>query len=165
MSWPTSSSGQGKDPYGRRGANEAAAHQPEYHASVNDHTDRSPVDSRDLPGESGVAVLTHRHHSGIEITDIQVRLVENERLRAWATITFNGAFVIKGIRVIQGNRRLFVAMPSKQQKDGKYQDIAHPITPDFRDFLEQCILDVHHEIEAAGGGRAVRSAAEDLAEF
>jgi len=165
MSWPTSSSGHGQDPHGRRGANEAATRQSGYHASAVDDPDHGPIMGSDHPGEPGVALLTHRHHSGIEITDVQVRLVDNERQRAWATITFNGAFVIKGIRVIQGNRRLFVAMPSKQQKDGKYQDIAHPITPDFRDFLEQCILEVHREIEAAGGGHAVRSAADDLAEF
>lgn len=85
-----------------------------------------------------------------------MRLVDNERLRAWATITLNGSFVVKGIRVIQGNTRLFVAMPSKQQKDGKYQDIAHPITPDFRDYLEQCVLDVHQRCEAEGGERIPR---------
>jgi stage V sporulation protein G len=164
MSWPTPSSGQGKDPHGRRGANEAAARPSGYHASADDDPDHGPIRGHDHHGQPGAALLTHRHSSGIEITDIQVRLVDNERLRAWATITFNGAFVIKGIRVIQGNRRLFVAMPSKQQKDGKYQDIAHPITPDFRDFLEQCILEMHAEIEAAGGARAARAPA-DLADF
>ncbi len=165
MSWPTSSSGHGQDPHGRRGANEAATRQSGYHASAVDDPDHGPIMGSDHPGEPGVALLTHRHHSGIEITDVQVRLVDNERLRAWATITFNGAFVIKGIRVIQGNRRLFVAMPSKQQKDGKYQDIAHPITPDFRDFLEQRILEVHGEIEADSGAHPVRSAPADEADF
>jgi stage V sporulation protein G len=93
----------------------------------------------------------HVHRSGIAITDVQIRLVDNDRLRAWATVTFNDAFVVKGIRIIQGNKRVFVAMPSKQQKDGKYQDIAHPINPDFRDFIENCILDVYNRVEAEGG--------------
>ena len=99
---------------------------------------------------------TGAHHSGLQITDVQVRLVDNDRLRAWATITFNDAFVVKGIRIIQGNSRIFVAMPSKQQKDGKYQDIAHPINPDFRSHVENSILEVYHRIEAETGGTGPR---------
>ncbi len=164
MSWPTSSSGLRKDPHGRRDANGARTRQLDQHASSDDDYARNPAPGRHQPG--GIAGPTqHRHHSGIEITDIQVRMVDDERLRAWATITFNDAFVIKGIRVIRGNKRLFVAMPSKQQKDGKYQDIAHPINPDFRDFLEDCILDVYRRIEAEGGHAAVTSAADDLDNF
>jgi stage V sporulation protein G len=101
------------------------------------------------------------HHSGLVLTDVQVRLVDNDRLRAWATITFNNAFVVKGIRIIQGNSRLFVAMPSKQQKDGKYQDIAHPINPDFREFVERAILEVYYQIEAEGGPAAERGPADE----
>lgn len=115
------------------------------------------------PESGGEADEPYRrpHHSGLEITDVQVRLVDNDRLRAWATITFNSAFVVKGIRIIQGNSRIFVAMPSKQQKDGKYQDIAHPINPDFRAHVENCILEVYHRIEAESGGAAPRSPADD----
>jgi stage V sporulation protein G len=90
-----------------------------------------------------------------------VRLVDNDRLRAWATITLNQAFVIKGIRIIRGNQRVFVAMPSKQQKDGKYQDIAHPISKDFRDYLEERILDVYHRVENEGGG-GMRAAMDEF---
>jgi stage V sporulation protein G len=109
------------------------------------------------------------HESGLVVTDVQIRLEDNDRLRAWATITLNGAFVVKGIRVIQGNSRLFVAMPSKQQKDGKYQDIAHPINPDFRDYLEHRVLDVYHRVESESGHRPPRSqtdpAIEDPEDF
>ncbi len=93
------------------------------------------------------------HHSLLAVTDVQVRLVDNERLRGWATITLNRSFVVKGIRIIQGKTRIFVAMPSKQQKDGRYQDIAHPITSDFRDYLEHCVLEVFNRLEEQGGYR------------
>jgi stage V sporulation protein G len=87
--------------------------------------------------------MAHRHPSGLVVTDVQVRPVtNNERLRAWVTITFNDAFVVKGIRIIKGNSRLFVAMPSRQQKDGSFQDVAHPITPEFRTYLEDAIVNV-----------------------
>jgi stage V sporulation protein G len=90
---------------------------------------------------AGPDQTVHRHPSGIVITDVQVRPVNSDRLRGWATLTFNDAFVVKGIRIIMGNSRLFVAMPSRPQKDGSYQDVAHPINADFRDFLEKLILD------------------------
>lgn len=88
------------------------------------------------------------------ISDVQVRPVSNnEKLRAWVTITFNDAFVVKGIRIIKGHSRLFVAMPSKQQKDGTFQDIAHPIDSDFRNYLEDRIIDVYVRLTATAGER------------
>lgn len=100
---------------------------------------------------SGDGVMHDRgnHPSGLVITDVQVRPVaNNDRLRAWVTITFNDAFVVKGIRIIQGHTRLFVAMPSRQQKDGSFQDVAHPITPDFRDYLERLIVGTYRRVAA-----------------
>ncbi len=153
MSWPTSSTGPRKaDPYGHRGTDEVASRAPEHRSSYASESPGKPTNSRQ-PASGGTADEPRRdaHHSGLQISDVQVRLVDNDRLRAWATITFNDAFVVKGIRIIQGNSRIFVAMPSKQQKDGKYQDIAHPINPDFRAHVENCILEVYHRIEAASG--------------
>jgi stage V sporulation protein G len=149
MSWPTPSSGPRKDPYGRQGRDEVPVRSSDSSASYESRL-RNTAPQR---GKSGDASL-HEHPSGISITDVQVRLVDNDRLRAWATITFNGAFVIKGIRIIKGNQRLFVAMPSKQQKDGKYQDIAHPISGDFREYLESRILEVYRLESERGGMRA-----------
>lgn len=90
----------------------------------------------------------HGHQSGLEITGIQVRLMPNDRLLAYATIILNNAFRISDIRIIEGNRRVFVAMPSRQTKDGNYHDIAHPIDPDFRGYLEQRIIDEYDRVEA-----------------
>jgi stage V sporulation protein G len=155
MSWPIPSFGARKgDSHNRRDSSEAvnraSAHSADPYGNQPNREQRPPRTSVN-EGNDGVNDLASQSHdSGLVITDVQVRLVDNDRLRAWATITFNGVFVVKGIRVIQGNTRLFVAMPSKQQKDGKYQDIAHPINPDFRDFLERRILDVYHRIDAEG---------------
>jgi stage V sporulation protein G len=169
MSRPTLTSGYTEDPYGRHGAGELSTSRSDFPAyDSTPEPERRP--SRERPGtrspvgsehhEHYEADERHVHHSGIAITDVQIRLVDNDRLRAWATLTFNDAFVIKGIRIIQGNRRLFVAMPSKQQKDGKYQDIAHPINPDFRDFIEECILDVHRRAAPDNPARPGRSSSD-----
>lgn len=88
------------------------------------------------------------HHSGIQISDIKVRLMVNDRLRGWATIVLNDVLVIMDIRIIEGDQRLFVAMPSKKKKDGYFEDIVHPLDADFRDYLESCILDVYDQMEA-----------------
>jgi len=170
MSRPTLPSGHPDDPYGRHGAEEGYSRGSD-NAPSYDHSheaDRKPTrDPSGFRSPSGSehhehydADDHHVHRSGIAITDVQIRPVDNDRLRAWATITFNDAFVVKGIRIIQGNRRIFVAMPSKQQKDGKYQDIAHPINPDFREFIEECILDVYRRVEGDGGDQIDQSAAD-----
>jgi stage V sporulation protein G len=99
------------------------------------------------------------------ITDVRVRPVEGPgRLRAWVTVTFNDAFVVKAIRIIQGHSRLFVAMPSRQQRDGSHQDLIHPITAEFREYLEQAILTVYDALtgmvaERSEGRREVDVAA------
>lgn len=165
MSWPIPSFGARKgDSNNRRDSSEAvnrASAPPDPYGNQPTSKQRPPRTSVNEGNDGANEFASQAHESGLVITDVQVRLVDNDRLRAWATITFNGVFVVKGIRVIQGNTRLFVAMPSKQQKDGKYQDIAHPINPDFRDFLERRILDVYHRIDEEGGYRvAPRSFAD-----
>jgi len=151
MIWPTSSPGHRKGTYVRQERFEEVG---EGNSDTYDPRPQSspPEPERWEPDDSAF----EEHPSGLAITDVQVRLVDNDRLRAWATITLNNAFVVKGIRIIRGNQRVFVAMPSKQQKDGKYQDIAHPISKDFRDFLEHRILAVYHQVESEseGGMRA-----------
>ena len=157
MIWPTSSPGQRKGTYGRQVRfEEVGAGTPD---SFDPRPRNSPPeDERWVPDDS----VLEEHPSGITITDVQVRLVDNDRLRAWATITLNNAFVVKGIRIIRGNQRVFVAMPSKQQKDGKYQDIAHPISKDFRDFLESRILAVYNQAESESGGGMRASPGDDF---
>ena len=79
----------------------------------------------------------------MEVTEVRVFLADedDERLKAYATVTFDNCFVVRDLKIINGNNGLFVAMPSKKRKDGSYKDIAHPIHSDFRQALETTILD------------------------
>jgi len=82
----------------------------------------------------------------MEITEVKVRLWDDQRLRALVTIVFEDCFVVRNIKVIEGrDRKLFVAMPSRRQADGTYVDIAHPITRDFRRQMENTILEAYLE--------------------
>jgi len=74
------------------------------------------------------------------ITEVKVTPQDDGALRAFVTITFNDCFVIRGLKVIEGSKGRFVAMPSRQRYDGSHQDIAHPITKDFRAYLEAQVL-------------------------
>ena len=77
------------------------------------------------------------------ITEVRITPQDDGALRAFATITFNDSFVIRGLKVIEGMKGRFVAMPSRQRRDGSYQDIAHPITKDFRAYMEASVLQAY----------------------
>jgi stage V sporulation protein G len=77
----------------------------------------------------------------MEITEVRVFPVTNEeRLKAYATITIDSAFLIRDLRVINGNTGLFVAMPSRKMKDGTFKDIAHPLNSETRQIIEKKVL-------------------------
>lgn len=76
----------------------------------------------------------------MEITEVRVFPVNEERLKAFATITFDNCFVVRDLKIINGNNGLFVAMPSKKRKDGQFKDIAHPLNNDCRDMIEGKVL-------------------------
>ncbi|MEA2082296.1 MAG: septation regulator SpoVG [Elusimicrobiota bacterium] len=84
----------------------------------------------------------------MEITGVRIFLREEERLKAYAAVTFDSVFVVHNIRVIAGRNGLFVSMPSKKRKDGKYKDVAHPITTDFRRLLDRAIVERYKEVAA-----------------
>ena len=77
----------------------------------------------------------------MEITEVRVFPVAEEKLKAYVTITLDGCFVVRDLKVIQGSAGLFVAMPAKKRKDGTYKDIAHPLNTDMRARMERVILD------------------------
>lgn len=79
----------------------------------------------------------------MEITEVRVFPVNEEKLKAYATITFDDCFVVRDLKVINGNSGLFVAMPSKKRKDGSFKDVAHPLNNDFRAKIEQAVLDAY----------------------
>lgn len=76
----------------------------------------------------------------MDITDIKVFPVDEDKLRAYVTITLDNCFVVRDLKVIQGTSGLFVAMPAKKRKDGTYKDIAHPLNAETRERMEKQIL-------------------------
>ena len=85
----------------------------------------------------------------MKITDVRIRKVEREgKMRAVVSITIDDEFVVHDIKVIEGEKGLFIAMPSRRAADGEYRDIAHPINSQTRDNIQQIILEKYQsEIE------------------
>ena len=76
----------------------------------------------------------------MQVTDVKVFPVNEDRLKAYATITFDDCFVVRDLKVILGNAGLFVAMPSKRRKDGTFKDTAHPLNNETREMIETRVL-------------------------
>ena len=84
----------------------------------------------------------------MKITDVRVRKTNKEgKMRAVVSITLDDEFVIHDIKVIEGERGLFIAMPSKKSADGEYRDIAHPINSATREKLQTMILEAYENAE------------------
>ncbi len=85
----------------------------------------------------------------MEITDVRIRRITPlGKMRAIASVTFNDQFVIHDLRIIEGSEGLFLAMPSKRTPGGQFRDIAHPIKPEMRAYIQRVILDCYaREIE------------------
>jgi len=96
----------------------------------------------------------------MEITDVRVFPVEEDKLKAYVTITLDNCFVIRDLKVINGNTGLFIAMPAKRRKDGSYKDIAHPLNADTRDRMEKTILhEYERHLKAETGSAGLHSVA------
>jgi stage V sporulation protein G len=80
----------------------------------------------------------------MEFTEVRVTLRDEPRLKAFVNVTFDDDFVIRGMKVIEGRKGLFVAMPSRKGKDGTFRDIAHPINNNMRKKLEKVVLDEYY---------------------
>lgn len=82
----------------------------------------------------------------MQITDVRIRKVEKEgKMKAVVSITIENEFVVHDIKVIEGEKGLFIAMPSRKSNDGEYRDIAHPINSDTRENLQKLILEKYKE--------------------
>jgi len=82
----------------------------------------------------------------MKITEININLRDEDKLKAFVNITFDDVFVVRGLKVIEGGQGLFVCMPSRKLMDGTYKDIAHPIDNDFRNDIELKILKVYERL-------------------
>ncbi len=81
----------------------------------------------------------------MEITEVRVSPRDEDRLKAFVTVTFDDCFVVRGVKIIVGQEGLFVAMPSRRRQDGQFQDIAHPIHSEMRQRLEDAVLAAYDE--------------------
>lgn len=82
----------------------------------------------------------------MQITDVRIRKVEKEgKMKAVVSITIENEFVVHDIKVIEGEKGLFIAMPSRKSSDGEYRDIAHPINSETRERLQTMILEKFKE--------------------
>jgi len=107
----------------------------------------------------------------VEITEVRITLRDEEKLKAFANVTFDDAFVVRGLKVINGTNGYFVSMPSRKRPDGTYQDIAHPINNEMRDKLEKAVLAEYERalkedssLQNLGGPASKRQATEEGSE-
>ena len=87
----------------------------------------------------------------MQITEVKVFPVNEDRLKAYVSITIDNAFVVRDLKVIQGPSGLFVAMPSKKRKDGQFRDIAHPLNQETRAMIEDAVFaEYERELKSMG---------------
>jgi len=77
----------------------------------------------------------------MEITEVRVSPIDgDEKLKGFATVIFDNEFVVRDLKIINGQKGLFVAMPSRKMKDGSFKDVAHPLNNEMRRKLEEAVL-------------------------
>ena len=81
----------------------------------------------------------------MNISEIKIFIVNEERLKAYVTITLDACFVVRDLKIIQGPGGLFVAMPSKKRKDGQFRDIAHPLNQETRQHIEDMVFEAYEK--------------------
>jgi len=99
----------------------------------------------------------------MQITDVRVFPVDDEKLKAFVSIILDDCFVVSDIKIIHGPKGLFISMPSKKRKDGTFRDIAHPLNSETRRMMEEKVLARYHaEVTASAGlpSRSIPSAKE-----
>ncbi len=79
----------------------------------------------------------------MELTEIRITLRDDNKLKGFASITLENAFVIRGLKIIEGASGLFIAMPSRKRRDGTFQDIAHPINMETREWMESQVISAY----------------------
>jgi stage V sporulation protein G len=87
----------------------------------------------------------------MEITEIVVYPINEEKLKAYVTLTFDNCFVVRDLKVIKAQKGYFVAMPSKKRRDGIIRDIAHPLNQEMRDYIEEQVLSKYREMGNESG--------------
>jgi len=86
----------------------------------------------------------------MQITDVQIVFPfssdpSNKKLKGFANIVFDNIFIVRNLRIIEGGQKFFVVMPSFKKRDGSFQDTAHPLTNDFRQSIEDAVLEAYEK--------------------
>lgn len=85
----------------------------------------------------------------MEITEIKVYPANEGKLKAYATMVFDGCFIVRDMKIIQSDKGLFVSMPSRRKKDGSFKDIVHPLNAETRTLIEQRVIEEYNKIASA----------------
>lgn len=97
----------------------------------------------------------------MEITEVKVfPAKEGGRLKAYATVVFDNSFIIRDLKIIEGNKGLFVSMPSRKRKDGTFRDIVHPLNSDMRRTIEERVTQEYNRVKTLEDSGAVVSREE-----
>lgn len=87
----------------------------------------------------------------MKITEVKIYTAREKsgRLKAYATIVFDNAFIVRDLKVIEGDKGLFVSMPSRRRKDGSFRDIAHPLNAEMRQHIEENVITEYKNMESS----------------
>lgn len=88
----------------------------------------------------------------MEITEVKVFPANEGKLKGYATIIFDGCFIVRDMKIIKSDKGLFVSMPSRRKKDGSFKDIVHPLNSDTRKMIEDRVIEEY--TKTAGSGNA-----------
>ncbi len=98
----------------------------------------------------------------MKITDIRIFPVDEPKLKAFVSIIFDHSFIVSDIKIIEGNKGLFLSMPSKKRRDGTFKDIAHPLNSETRKELEDAVIAAYNEMQAGKGPGAPPATDADI---
>jgi len=93
----------------------------------------------------------------MEITEVKVFPIQEEKLKAFVSIVFDQCFMVNDIKIIQGREGLFISMPSRKKKNGEFKDVAHPLNNETRRMIEEQVLGEYHRVLADRGEELMAS--------
>ena len=96
----------------------------------------------------------------MKITEIRIHLMGEERLKAFASVTFDDSFVVRNMKIVEGTKGVFLCMPSRKLPDGSHKDMVHLINQEFKKYLEDNILKAYQEELAKNPSGVSKSSAE-----
>jgi stage V sporulation protein G len=98
----------------------------------------------------------------MKITEVKIFPVREDKLKAYVTITIDHCFIVRDLKIIQGKTAMFVAMPSKKNRDGSFKDIAHPLNSETRQMIEDIIFQAYDEFLREHGDSSVEEGSVSL---